>query len=189
MKNRRLVIGAFLLAAVLCLSVGFAALTDTLTVEGSVSFNKTNANKDFNADVYFVADSEDTTVKEGSIVDDTKTTAEGVGKVSGVTFTVEDVDTDNLGDKLKIAVDSTVFTAAGQKLVVKAKVHNDSTDQVKVALVSTTNNTESTVSFESAETTISAKSDEYVEITITLLSTDISTGATFTFDLTATTVN
>ena len=54
MKNRKFVVVAFLLVAVLLLGVGYAALTDTLDVTGSADVNLSELNNEFNHDVYFV---------------------------------------------------------------------------------------------------------------------------------------
>ena len=55
MKNRRIVVVAFLLAAVLLLGVGYAALTDTLDVTGSADVDLTGLNAEFEEDIYFSA--------------------------------------------------------------------------------------------------------------------------------------
>lgn len=39
MKKRRNIIGAFVICALLCLGIGYSALTDTLTINGTVSGN------------------------------------------------------------------------------------------------------------------------------------------------------
>ena len=40
MKNRRIVVVAIMLAAVLCLGVGYAALTDSITANGKITYNQ-----------------------------------------------------------------------------------------------------------------------------------------------------
>jgi uncharacterized repeat protein (TIGR01451 family) len=55
MKNRKLVIVAFLLVAVMLLGVGYAALSDTLDITGSADVNQSAAEEAFNEDVYFSA--------------------------------------------------------------------------------------------------------------------------------------
>ena len=57
MKNRKTVVVAFLLVAVMLLGVGYAALTDTLTITGSLKTDTTVAMEEFDADVYFSATS------------------------------------------------------------------------------------------------------------------------------------
>lgn len=59
MKNRRSVVIAFLMATILCLGVGYAALSDTLETKGYVNLNTSAATADFNEDVYFDAASID----------------------------------------------------------------------------------------------------------------------------------
>lgn len=72
MKNKRNVLIAFILICCLCLSIGYAALTDTLYIDGNVSLNvvsdpddpddpTTPFEEDFNNDVHFT-NSSDTTV-------------------------------------------------------------------------------------------------------------------------------
>lgn len=55
MKNRRNVVVAFLLIAVMLLGVGYAALTDVLDITGSADVNQSAAEEAFNEDVYFTA--------------------------------------------------------------------------------------------------------------------------------------
>ena len=40
MKNRRIVVVAIMLAAVLCLGVGYAAVTDSINAEGTITYNQ-----------------------------------------------------------------------------------------------------------------------------------------------------
>ena len=61
MKNRRITIVAFLLLAALTLGIGYAALTDTLTITGSANIDATQTSTIFDSDIYFsnvVANSE-----------------------------------------------------------------------------------------------------------------------------------
>lgn len=53
MKNRRNVVVSFLLIAVLLLSVGYAALTDNLTLTGEATLNSTESQKEWEKDIYF----------------------------------------------------------------------------------------------------------------------------------------
>lgn len=53
MKNRKFVVVAFLLIAVLLLGVGYAAVTNVLDVQGSASVSATVAEEEFNEDIYF----------------------------------------------------------------------------------------------------------------------------------------
>ena len=53
MKNRRIVVVAFVLASVLLLGVGYAALTDELTITGNMSADPSVSQNEFQAMVYF----------------------------------------------------------------------------------------------------------------------------------------
>ena len=55
MKNRRTVVVAFLLVAVLLLGVGYAALTDVLDITGTADIDQAAAESSFNEDIYFCA--------------------------------------------------------------------------------------------------------------------------------------
>ena len=55
MKNRKIVVVAFLLIAAMLLGVGYAALTDTLDITGSADVNLTDLEKEFEDEIYFSA--------------------------------------------------------------------------------------------------------------------------------------
>ena len=57
MKNRRTVVVAFLLVAVMLLGVGYAALTDTLTITGDLKSDPSASQTEFDGDIYFSATS------------------------------------------------------------------------------------------------------------------------------------
>ena len=56
MKKRKSVVVAFLLVAALLLGVGYAALTDTLTIAGQANVTTGKAEEELNLDVYFDKD-------------------------------------------------------------------------------------------------------------------------------------
>ena len=51
MRNRKTVVAAFLLVAVMMLGVGYAALTDILDITGSADVNQSAAEEAFNEDI------------------------------------------------------------------------------------------------------------------------------------------
>jgi hypothetical protein len=53
MKNRKVIVTAFLLVAVMLLGVGYAALTDILDVNGRGEVSEVNADKKFDENVHF----------------------------------------------------------------------------------------------------------------------------------------
>jgi hypothetical protein len=54
MKNRKVIVTAFLLVAVMLLGVGYAALSDVLDVNGRGEVSEINADKKFDTSVYFL---------------------------------------------------------------------------------------------------------------------------------------
>ncbi len=53
MRNRKTVIVAFMLVAVMLLGIGYAALTDTLTINGTAGVNLDDTSEVFDEDIYF----------------------------------------------------------------------------------------------------------------------------------------
>ena len=53
MKNRRTIIVAFLVMAMLVTGIGYAAVSQTLTVQGTATYNPTDAAKEFQDNIYF----------------------------------------------------------------------------------------------------------------------------------------
>lgn len=55
MRNRKVIIVSFMLIACMILAIGFAALNDTLNIEGDMEVSHTNAQNAFDKEVYFSA--------------------------------------------------------------------------------------------------------------------------------------
>ena len=97
MRNRKTVVVAFMLCAVMLLGIGYAALSDTLDITGSVDVNQSAAESAFNEDIYFanaVANGTDTT-NTASINHDNNDKAsftindfKGAGDIATFTFTI-----------------------------------------------------------------------------------------------------
>lgn len=104
MKNRKTVVVAFLLIAVMLLGVGYAALTDVLVINGTADITAEGAQSAFNEDVYFsnaVAGTSGDVAEIGADPDMATFTASkltGQGDTATFTFTIK-----NAGD-----VDATV---------------------------------------------------------------------------------
>ena len=88
MKNRKIVIGAFLLIATLLLGVGYAALTTTLTIIGNAHIDMAQAGDNFDARVYFSAAQPVSSTGTGTTAD----VAAGVGG-DDATFTANKLAT------------------------------------------------------------------------------------------------
>ena len=89
MKQRKTVIVAFLLAAVLLLGVGYAALTDTLTIDGSAGVSYDDASEAFDEDIYF-----------SKVISGTGCTAEINADPDTGTITVTDGALKEVGDEV-----------------------------------------------------------------------------------------
>ena len=116
MKNRRNVVVAFMLIAVMLLGVGYAALTDTLDINGTVDVNQSAAEEAFNEDIFFsaaVANEAGNTASVNSDNNDkasfTINTFKGKDDVATFTFTIKnngDVDA-NVTPKLNASLGNT----------------------------------------------------------------------------------
>ena len=96
MKNRRNVVIAFMIVAVMLLGIGYAALSDTLDITGSADVNQSAAEEAFNEDVYFsaaVANEEGNTASVNADNNDkasfTAATLKGKGDKVTFTFTIK----------------------------------------------------------------------------------------------------
>ena len=98
MKNRRTVVVAFLLVAAMLLGVGYAALTDTLTIIGNAHVDLDTANKTFDERIYFSAAEATSTTGSGTTADVASLSGE---KSDDATYTV---------NKLAITGEKSVFT-------------------------------------------------------------------------------
>lgn len=121
MKNKRNVLIAFILICCLCLSIGYAALTDTLYVDGTADVkvlgtdtDDTDFEQDFREAIYW----EPVDTSSNGVTTQT-TTEEDSGRTG-------DNDTATQPDVLTIELDSTVLTYEGASVTVTATVKNDS---------------------------------------------------------------
>ena len=105
MRNRKNVIVAFVLVAVMLMAVGYAALTDILDITGSADVNQSAAEEAFNEDIYFVsaaANQEGNTASVNTDNNDkasfTAKTLKGAGDKATFTFVItNDGDVDAEG--------------------------------------------------------------------------------------------
>ena len=95
MKNRKSVIVAFLLVAVMLLGVGYAALTDVLDITGTADVNQSAAEESFNEDIIFSAAVANETGNTASVNADnndkasfTAKTLKGAGDKATFTFVI-----------------------------------------------------------------------------------------------------
>ena len=98
MKNRKTVVIAFLVVAAMILGVGYAALTDTLSIIGNAHIDIDSANKTFDEKVYFSAAEATSSTGTGTTADVASYTPDDatytanklatVGEESVFTFTI-----------------------------------------------------------------------------------------------------
>ena len=96
MKNRKIIVVAFLLVSVMLLGIGYAALTDVLDITGSADVNQSAAEEAFNEDIYFSAAVANETGNTASVNADnndkasfTAKTLKGKGDKATFTFTIK----------------------------------------------------------------------------------------------------
>ena len=105
MKNRNKVVVAFLLVAAMMLGVGYAALSDTLEINGSADVNQSAAEEAFNEDIYFTGavaeggdpDTASISKTDNDMADFGVNSLNGAGDQAKFTFTITndgDVDAD-----------------------------------------------------------------------------------------------
>lgn len=167
MKNRKSVIVAFLLVATLLLGVGYAALTDELTINGTAKVDATKAEEVWEAKVYFSASEVTSSTGSGTTADTVSHTADAA------TFAV---------NKLALKDEKVVFTYT---------IKNDS-DVDAVISVKSTSETDTLEKFTVAYAypngmTIAAGQSITVTVTVTLDENIVdTTEASFSLVLTAT---
>jgi cytochrome c oxidase assembly protein Cox11 len=157
MKNRKTVVVAFLLVAVMLLGVGYAAVTNVLDITGSIKVTKEDAEKEFNEDIYFQGVIVDGAIKENGVV---------AGDNLGYTA---NINTNN-NDKAQFTI--TGIKATGESKEITYRIKNDSELVATVTLKSIYNSdTNENVKFSyyfgtvgTTETTIAAGG--YVDVTV-----------------------
>ena len=176
MKNRKTVVVAFLLVAAMLLGVGYATLTDTLTITGDLGAGTSVSQTEFDTDVYFSSTNvvtDDTGNQAASQIlegrDDAKITANH--------FTVKD---QKVVVKYVIANDSTEFDALIDPTVQQVIVDNGADHDPVFSVVWEWDELGSN---DTAEATIAAGGTKDLYVTITLIETptDDHTG---TFEIT-----
>lgn len=131
MKNRKRIIVAFMLIAVLMLGVGYAAVTNVLDIQGSVSVSQTAAEEEFNEDVYFSG------VVKGTELVDSVVAGDNLGYTANINT--------NNNDKAQFTV--TGIKKTGDSATITYRIKNDSDYEASVTLKSKTNTNESKFGF------------------------------------------
>jgi len=133
MKNRKTVIVAFLLVAVLMLSVGYAAVTNVLDIQGSVAVSASAAEDQFNEDIYFTG-----VVKDGSTLVESVIASDDLGYTANINT--------NNPDKAQFTV--TGIKQTGENQTITYRIKNDSAHEASVTLKTLTNTNDAHFGFD-----------------------------------------
>lgn len=177
MKNRKTIIVAFLLVAAMAIGVGYAALTDTLTIIGNAHIDLDEANKTFDEKVYFSGSAASATTGSGTTDDVASHTADDA------TFTA---------NKLAVVDEYSVFTfTITNDSNVDALISVNTTKLSGVANPSNTNEDKFTVEYTYPDGMTVAKNGGTIQVIVTVTVREpvtSATSATFGVELTATSV-
>lgn len=174
MKNRKIIVTAFILVAIMVLGVGYAAVSDTLDIQGTADITATDAGETLNEDVYFSG------IMKGDTRVDAIVAGDNLGYVASINI--------NDNDMAHFTVSS--LKKAGDSVTITYEVTNESTNPVTLALKNSSS-TEPiftvTTELDSATKVVGAGSTTTVWVTVTLNAdpTAAVTGA-FTVGITAT---
>ena len=181
MKRRRTALIAFLVLAVATLSIGYAALSDILDIQGTAEVTRASVGEAYNVDVYF----DDTVVLKMYSPEHTDVTDTNLNMPKN-SASVNDADK----DKATMTIGG--LSRQGEYVVVTYTVKNDSAYDATVILKSQ-NNSDGT-NFEVTHVianngTVAAGQSVEVTVTVKLLSvpTETTMSTSFTIELEAVT--
>lgn len=178
MKNRKTVVIAFLVVAAMILGVGYAALTDTLSIIGNAHIDIDSANKTFDEKIYFSAAE--------------ATSSTGTGTTADVASYTPD-DATYTANKLATVGEKSVFTfTITNDSNVDADVTVASTKLSGVENPSNTNVDKFTVDYAYPDGMTIAKNGGTITVVVTVTVKEpitSATSATFGIELTATSVD
>jgi len=185
MKNRKTVVVAFMLCAVMLLGVGYAAFTDTLTVTGTIVADLKQAEVNYDANVYF---SDVKFLASSSTGDKTQDSVGGAG-TDDATFGIHSLAV--LGEhaqvQLTIQNDSNVpVTVTMPEKRLSETDNNTNTNPSIFEIEYTYNGTK--INVNTTNITVPSKGSVDIIATVTVIGPiTVQTGATFGLDLKVTT--
>lgn len=178
MKNRKRIVVLFLLVAIMLIGVGYAALTDTLTIIGNAHIDIAAAENTFDGKVYFTAAEATSTTGTGTEADVASFTSDDA------TFTANKLAT------------------VGQQSVFTFTITNDSNVDAVISVASTklsgaenptnSNDDKFTVTYAYPDGMNIAKQGGTITVVVTVTVAEpvtAATSATFGIELTATSVD
>ena len=178
MKNRKFIVVAFLLVAVMLLGVGYAALSDTLIIIGNAHIDIGQANDTFDEKIYFSAAE--------------ATSSSGTGSKDDVASYTED-DATFTANKLAVMGETSVFTfTITNDSNVDALISVSETKLSGVENPSNSNADKFTVEYTYPDGMTVAKNGGTIDVVVTVTVAEpvtAATSATFGIELTATSVD
>ena len=147
MKSRRIALIAFALVAVMTLGIGYAALTDTLNLNGTATLTHNEAEQEFNADIYF----------------------DSVGACTNCEVVVSDADDQNVKDVATLTINGGL-SVVGDKATAVLVIKNESSGTATITPAHSSS-TNFDVATDSATYTVAAGSTVEVTVTVTLKNT------------------
>lgn len=178
MKNRKIIVVAFMLCATLLLGIGYAALTDTLTIIGNAHIDVDKANQTFDGKVYFSGSAASSSTGTGTEDDVASHTSDDA------TFTA---------NKLAVVGEKSVFTfTITNDSNVDANISVATTKLSGAANPSNSNEDKFTVEYAYPDGMSVAKNGGTITVVITVTVAEpvtSATSATFGIELTATSVD
>lgn len=178
MKNRKFIVVAFLIVAVMLLGVGYAALTDTLTIIGNAHIDIGEANETFDEKIYFSAAEATSSTGTGSTADVASCTTDDA------TFTA---------NKLAVVNEQSVFTfTIKNDSNVDAVISVNDTKLSGAENPSNSNTDKFTVTYAYPDGMTIAKNGGTIDVVVTVTVREpvtAATSATFGIELTATSVD
>lgn len=178
MKNRKRIVVLFLLVAIMLIGVGYAALTDTLTIIGNAHIDVDVANKTFDEKVYFSASEATSSTGTGETDDTASHTADDATFTANKLATVNEKSVFTFTIKNDSNVDA-VISVNGTKLSGAANPSNSNEDKF-------------TVEYSYPDGMTAAKNGGTIDVVVTITVKEpvtSATSATFGIELTATSVD
>ena len=172
MKNRKFVVVAFVVVAAMLMGIGYAALTDTLTIIGNANVDLNGANQVFDERIYF---------SDAQVI-------KGVENKDLVSFTADDATYTVHG--LATIADEAIFTfTITNDSNLDALISVEATKKDGEANPSNSNPSAFTVSYAYPDGMLIAKNGGTIDVEVTVKLAkpiDVATSATFGLELIAT---
>ena len=178
MKNRKFVVVAFLVVAAMLLGIGYAALTDTLTIIGNAHIDHDVANKTFDERIYFSAAEATSTTGTGTVADTASYNSDDATYTANKLALVNEVSVFTFTIKNDSNVDA-IISVADKKLSGDANPSNSNAEKFEVT-------------YEYPDGQTIAKLGGTIDVVVTVkvkVPVTAATSATFGIELTATSVD